>query len=134
MAEGGELRKMLEEKFKHRWDEKNQVLREYMIGDQNEEDARKSVEEARRITTSLKEKGIRVINFLFDASRAGVPSSKARRIYADWLNEGIINKTAVFGGGVLQRTVANFIFAFIGKKEKMKYFANEKEAMAWIKE
>lgn len=120
--------------FKVWWDEENQTIREYMIGNQSEEDAKASVEELSRLEASLKKKGIKELNLLFDASRAGIPASKARRIYADWLKKGTINKAAIYGGGVVQRTIANFIFSYTGKSEKMKYYSNEEEALKWLKE
>ncbi len=121
-----------QEKFKIWWDEKERIIRGEIIGDQNEEDARKILEKTVKLTTSLNKKGIKLIGSLHDMSKAGRASSRARRIYADSFKNGILAKTALFGGGVVQKTIANFIFSFSDTKNA-KYFVTEEEALRWLK-
>ncbi len=120
-------------KFKVWWDEKEGIIRGEIIGDQNEEDARKILGKTAKLTASLNKKGIKPIGSLYDMTKAGKASSKARRIYADSFKNGTLAKTALFGGGVVQKTIANFVFSFSGTKNA-KYFVTEEEALKWLKE
>jgi len=119
-------------KFKIWWDEKERVIRICIFGEQNEEEAKKIKEETYRLITSLREKGVKVINILADMTKAGAASSEARGIFAEWFRAGTINKIALFGGGPVPKTMAKMIFAFASYK-KAKYLDTEEEALKWLK-
>ena len=119
--------------YKIWWDEKEGILRGQIIGDQDEESAKRILEKSDKLTASLNGRGIKVVNSLYDMSRAGTASSKARKIFAESFKKSTSSKTALFGGGVVQRTIAKFIFTFSGVKN-MRYFDTEDEALRWLKE
>jgi hypothetical protein len=121
-------------KFKVWWDDKEKIVRSYVIGDHDEKLAMEYEKEIRKLVAGLQAKGAGKINSIFDATRVGNASSKARKIYADWIKEGKNRKVAIFGAGLVQRTVANFIFAFANKKNTVKFFETEKEALEWLKD
>jgi len=120
-------------KFKVWWDEKEEIVRILATGDQTEEIAREMVAKERQLITSLNKKGIKVINVLCDVAKAGTASSPARKIFADWIKEGKVNKFALCGGGILQNTTANFVFFLSGFKD-VKFFTSEDRASKWLKE
>ena len=128
MAEGQK-----QQKFKVWWDEREEIVRILATGDQTEEIAREMVAKERQLITSLNDKGIKVVNVLCDMAKAGTASSGARKIFADWIKEGKVNKFALCSGGILTNTTANFVFFFAGFKS-VKFFTSEEKALKWFKE
>src|SRR4030042_1123680 len=97
-------------KIKIWWDEKERIIREILIGDLNNEDAKRSINEVNKLAASKKKQGFKTINHLVDATKAGIATTKARDVFATGFKKSSVNKVAIFGGGVIQKTIANFIF------------------------
>lgn len=92
-----------QEKLKIWWDEKEGIIRERLVGNLNEEDAKRSGDEINRLAVSLGKKGIKVVNFLVDATRAGIASTKARDVFSEELKKSKVDRVAVFEGGIIQK-------------------------------
>jgi len=118
--------------FKLWWDEKEGVMRGQIIGSQNEEDAKRMVNGVSEFVDSLNRKGISDIYALFDMNEAGSASAKARDILKDLVKSRIYRKIALYGGGVVQRVIAKYVFTII-ESENVRYFAYEREALRWLK-
>ena len=74
------------------------------------------------------------VDLLIDANKAGQPSSKARKI----IQEGVLKhektrKVALFGLNPVARVIASFAIG-VAKKEDLRFFNSEEEALAWLKE
>lgn len=119
--------------FKVWWDEKEGIVRILAAGDLSEEIAEKMAADLRRLIAESNKRRINVINILCNVAKARMSASKARKAFAEWIKEGEINKFAICGAGVLQRTTANFIFAFAGF-ENARFFKIEEEALQWLRE
>ncbi|OGZ17381.1 MAG: hypothetical protein A2Z78_01265 [Candidatus Nealsonbacteria bacterium RBG_13_36_15] len=122
-----------QQKIKIWWDEKEKIIREILIGDLNEEDAKRSINEVNKLVASKKKQGFKIINHLVDATKTGIATTKARDVFAAGFKKKLVNKVAIFGGGIIQKTIANFIFNYSGVKNAQ-YFDSEEEALEWIKE
>jgi len=68
---------------------------------------------------------------LIDLQSSTEFSSAARKIWVEFLQDGRIKKTAIFGGNVFVRTLASFVIAAAGKKN-ISFFSTEEEARAWL--
>ena len=120
-------------KFKIRWDEKERIIKVYILGVQDEESATGIKDETSELVVLLKKKGVKVIKVLGNMTRAGIASTKARKIFAEWFKGGTFDKIALFGGGVIQKTIAGFIFNIVGFRNA-KYFDTEGKALKWLRE
>ncbi len=121
-----------QEQFKVWWDKEEEIVRILATGDLSEEVAEEMVAGLRRLAAESNKRRINVINILCDVAKARIATSEARKILARWIKEGKVNKFAICGAGVLQRTTAKFIFAFAGF-ENARFFKIEKEALQWLK-
>ncbi|MHB8651644.1 MAG: SpoIIAA family protein [Minisyncoccota bacterium] len=68
---------------------------------------------------------------LIDMQHSNDFSSAARRRWVGFLQHPAIRCTAIFGGNVFVRTLAAFVMG-ASQKKNIKFFATEKEALAWI--
>jgi hypothetical protein len=71
---------------------------------------------------------------LVDLTHAGIPSSKAREIYIKTLSDRRIKKTAFYGAGTAIKTIVSFIVSASGRGEEVKFFVNDGDARAWLRE
>ncbi|MFC1630298.1 STAS/SEC14 domain-containing protein [Patescibacteria group bacterium] len=121
-----------ESKLEIWWDEEGGIIKERLIGDLTIDDAKESEKKVIKLSASLRKKGIKAVNLLVDVTKAGTPSTKARDFFSQSLKKSSVDKIAVFGGGIIQKTVANFIFNYSGMKNA-RYFDNREEALSWLK-
>ena len=68
-----------------------------------------------------------------DLTRAGRPSSKARRIGQQRLEDKGIGKVAILGMHPVARVIASFMMGVTRKKD-MRFFRSKEKALAWLKE
>ena len=73
------------------------------------------------------------MNVLVDLNKAGKPTSEARKIGKERLEEEGVGKVALFGLHPVARVLASFVMG-VSKKEDMKFFKTKEEAIAWFKE
>ncbi|OGD86471.1 hypothetical protein A2164_03635 [Candidatus Curtissbacteria bacterium RBG_13_35_7] len=119
----------MDPKFKVWWDKQKKIVVAKFSGDQDEETAQKFRDEVNQ----LAENHGGQVKILTDATNGGSSTAEARKIYKDLFKSGKIEKSAIFGGGILQKVIANFIFSF-GGTTKAEYFYSEEEALKWLKE
>jgi hypothetical protein len=55
----------------------------------------------------------------------------ARKIYYDLYESGVIEKSALFGLGFVQRVIASFIH-YRKSQTRAKFFETEEEALKWL--
>ena len=122
-----------QEQFKVWWDERKEIVRILATGDLSDEVAEKMVADLGRSIAESNERRINVIDILCDVAKVKIATSKARKVLAEWIKKGKVNKFAICGAGILQRTTAKFIFAFAGF-ENVRFFKSDEEALRWLKE
>jgi hypothetical protein len=111
------------------WDDEKNLARSEGQGILTIEDAQFILEETIRIAEL---RGNR-IDWCIDLSRLKKPSPGARKILAEASAHPSIRKYAFVGASVFVRTIANFIMS-AASQENARHFANEKDALDWIKE
>lgn len=116
-------------KFNTWWDEKNNIVRAEFFGDQEEKDAELFVNKVREFANAHGGK----VKILTDGRKGGKSSTTARKIYYDLYDSSIVEKSALFGLGFVQRVIASFIH-HRKSKTVAKFFENEEEALRWITE
>jgi hypothetical protein len=122
-------------KFKMWFDEDNKIFRCVIIGDQTEKDAHEMFEQIWQLIDQVVKEGGKVekIDVLNDVSRAGKIGKKAREINATFFKNIQVNKVAIMGANTFRRTMINIIYRLAGFKN-VKFFNNEKQAIAWLKQ
>lgn len=115
------------------WDEKNQIIKATVIGNFDEKEAEIHVDKITEIKAQFPDKEIRLF---VDLNKAGIPSSKARKIVVDKIfKDPDIKKIANLFSSVLIKTINNFLVKASGQDgNKMKAFSSEQEALKWLKE
>lgn len=68
---------------------------------------------------------------LIDLKQSTQFSSKARKVWVEFLQNEKIKKTAIFGGNVFVRTLASFVIA-ASKRKNIKFFSTEEDAINWL--
>ena len=73
---------------------------------------------------------------LIDINKIKITTSGSRKFYVNAIStESEFIKTLAFlGSGVKPRVIANFIIQGIKKKDKVRYFEDEEEAVKWLME
>ena len=125
-----------DQNFKVWWDEKNQIIRSILIGNQKLSDAKGFVEQIIKLMKEKREGGISVFSSINDATEANMSfAPEIRKVYTNFLIEGrkggYFNKTAIFGLRPTTRMIVNFLIGFSGDKS-IKFFDTEKNALKWI--
>jgi hypothetical protein len=73
------------------------------------------------------------VNVLVDNSRAGRPSSKARKIMGEFILHEKYGKLAIYGLHPVSRVLASF-FMGASRKKDMRFFKTKEEALVWLRE
>jgi hypothetical protein len=107
----------------------NNIL--YFIGNGNYDE---------KTALEIKEAGLRLanmvegtVNVILNHNMAGKPSPRARAIFKEMTEHEKFRKIAHCGIHPVARVLASFVIG-ISKKQDMRFFATEKEALAWLKE
>lgn len=111
------------------WDKKRKIARAKAIGVLDKTAAVGIMAETEKIA---KDHGDQ-INWLIDLRQMNKATSKARKILVKASSHPSIRRYAFFGASTFIRVVANFIISAAGQKNA-RHFANEKDAINWIKE
>lgn len=101
-------------------------------GEMNETDALEIFEKSKEIIAMAEKEG-KYIRVLVNLNNAKPPSSKARKILARVDAQERVKRVAFWGLSPVSRVIANFLIA-IGKREKMRFFSTEEEALSWVEE
>ena len=122
-------------KYKVSWDEENKIIRAQFFGDVDEVTMKRLIDEQDKI---IKERGLKAVRILHDASTSGAYASTIRKLSIDWVKKMIASyganfKMAVHSMSARQRVMAQFVDAII-KTEDFKAFKTEEEALKWLKE
>ena len=73
------------------------------------------------------------LNVLIDLNKTGQPTSQARKTGMERLEKVGYGKVAMFGMHPVARVLASFIMG-VTKKEDLRFFKTNEEALAWLKE
>ena len=73
------------------------------------------------------------LNVLIDINKTGQPTSQARKTGLERLGKEGYGKVAMFGMHPVARVLASFIMG-VTKKEDLRFFKTNEEALAWLKE
>jgi len=113
------------------WDNENQLMRIFSIGDYNEQIAR---EQSNDILTKVAQHSQgKKINTLTDLSKAGKATPGAQMVFIDLIRNEIFEKQAFIGMTGLTKTFFSLIL-LIAKPGNIKLFDTEAEALKWLKE
>jgi len=128
--------KELQKTFKVLVDEKG-TLRLIFLEHVSEPDSNSRVAEliAKEILKVFGANPKKKYNVFIDLSllgKRGYVSSRARKTYVQLAQHKQANKVAIAGGSIFLKTITGFILHAAGKGEKMKWFANKKEAIKWL--
>jgi len=110
-------------------DRKLQVIRQKMTGTLTETDARRMIEDMKKLATGLDDPHRIII--CVDASALKKPDPPARRYLTSLLNEPDLKKIALYGAGPLERAFAKFVILGLGIR-KFRVFATEERALRWL--
>jgi len=118
-----------QQKFNTWWDEKNNIVRSEFFGDQEEKDAELFANKVHELANTHGGK----VKILTDGRKGGKSSTTARKIYYDLYDSSVIEKSALFGLGFVQRIIASFI-RHRKSQTIARFFETEEEALKWLKE
>lgn len=76
----------------------------------------------------------RQIYTLIDAARDGKFTAEARRYFAEMTKDPRLGRFAVINASRTSRVMATFLLKVSRRDEVMRFFDNEKTAVAWLKE
>ena len=111
-------------------DEENQIIRQIVKGDVDEQDARKITEETGKQIEGLKNAG--TVGILLYADTLGKPNAAARKILLANLKRKNLRGFAVVGKRAMQRAMVN-LMALAARTKKLKMFATEREALDFLR-
>ena len=107
----------------------NNILYYINNGGLDEKEALESVEAMRMLT----EKSDDEVNFIINLNNGEKTSTKARKILREFTENEVQGKIAFIGLHPVAKVLASF-FIGITRKEDMRFFKSEKEAIIWFNE
>ncbi len=112
------------------YDTDNNILNDIIVGNMEEKNALDRINIIKNLTEETGAK----INVLADLNKAKAPSSKARKLYLNFLNNyEKIGKQALYGAHPVARVIASFLIGATRNKN-IKFFKNREDALEWLKE
>ena len=111
-------------------DEENQIIRQIVKGDVDEQDAKKITGETGKQIEGLKNGG--TVGILLYADTLGKPDAAARKILLANLKRKNLRGFAVVGKRAMQRAMVN-LMALAARTKKLKMFATEREALDFLR-
>lgn len=109
--------------------DEDEILHIISHGDIDEEDYNKMSEATTKVTDTIAGK----VKILVDLNHCGKVPAKMRRMAKGDFEKEKTGKVALFGMHPVARILASFIIG-ITRKEDIRFFKTEKEALAWLQE
>ena len=110
---------------------KDGYIEQIYKGDQNSETVILSVERVNKLIEKLKSEG-KPIKVLVNLSQIKNTDAGSREAAVDALKKWHFDKTALYGGSVFIKNLANLIIRAARKQDKVKIFDERKEAVKWL--
>jgi hypothetical protein len=110
-------------------DKENQVIRQVIEGNVDEQDALYLTEETEKKIHELTKPD--KVDILLDAAKLGKPDSGARKILYGNLKRRDVNKIAVVSKSPAQRAIINLVL-ITTRTKKLRIFATETDAYIWL--
>lgn len=111
----------------------NGLIYKTFNGDQNGQSIRKLQKETEKCVLVLRKQNKKVL-ILADLSNLGRTTLSARKAEIDFINKLDFDKAAVFGDGIVNRTLAKLIVNASAKAFKINFFSTRDEAESWLLE
>jgi hypothetical protein len=110
-------------------DDDRRFIRQRVVGDMDVEGFKQLDVATLKLAQQLRDP--KRVMILFDARMSAKASFQARREMAQTLSRPLLQRIAVFGAGRIGRLMLRFIMTVSGEK-KIRFFADEKEAVEWL--